>query len=111
MLSRLEPLDQEGLSANFTTKILSSKVNENGIITNTDFWKLKRILLPKSLDLLLSISDHFGNDITDVNNIVNQYQNEFVHRLKKREILKNYRIRLVYLGCNPVKILSVLTLQ
>ena len=95
--------------------ILISKVNENGIITKTDFWK--RILIPKSPDLPHSILDHFGNDITDVNNIVNQYQNEFVHRLRKREIkdtlevLKNYRICFVYLGYNPAKILSVLILQ
>ena len=66
--------------------ILSSKVNKNGIITKTDFWKLKRILVPKSPDLPHSVLDHVGNDITDVNNIVNQYQNEFVHTLRKREI-------------------------
>ena len=66
--------------------ILSSKVNENEIITKTDFWKLKRILVPKSPDLTHSILEQFGNDFTDVNNIVNQYQNEFVHRLRKREI-------------------------
>ena len=35
---------------NFNTMILSSKVNENGIITKIDFWKLKRILVPKSPD-------------------------------------------------------------
>ena len=71
---------------NFNTMILSSEVNKNEIITKTDFWKLKRILVPKSPDLPHSVSDHVGNDITDVNNIVNQYQNEFVHRLRKREI-------------------------
>ena len=69
--------------------ILSSKVNENGIITKTDFWKLKRILVPKNPDLPHSI--HFGNDIADVNNTVNQYQNEFVHRLRKREIKGHLR--------------------
>ena len=53
---------------NFNTMILSSKVNKNGIITKTDFWKLKRILLPKSPDLPHSFLDHVGNDITDVNN-------------------------------------------
>ena len=58
--------------------ILSSKVNKNGIITKTDFWKLKRILVPKSPDLPHSVLDHVGNEITDVNNIVNQYQNEFI---------------------------------
>ena len=71
--------------ANFNTMILSSRVSENGIITKTDFWKLKRILVPKRPDLPQSILDHFGNDITDVNNIVNRYQNEFVHRLRKQE--------------------------
>ena len=62
--------------------ILSSKVNENEIITKTDFGKLKRILVPISPDLPHSILDHFEHNTTDVNNIVNQYQNEFVHRLK-----------------------------
>ena len=71
--------------------ILSSKVNENGIITKTDFWKLKRILVPKSPDLPHSVLEHVGNDITDVNNILNQYQNEFVHRLRKREIKGHFR--------------------
>ena len=71
--------------------ILSSKVNVNGIITKTDFWKLKRILVPKSPNLPHSVLDHVGNDITDVNNIVNQYQNEFVHRLRKREIKGHFR--------------------
>ena len=71
--------------------ILSSKVNEHGIMTKIDFWKLKRILVPKSSDLPHSILDHVGNDITDVNNIVNQYQNEFVHRLRKREIKGHLR--------------------
>ena len=81
-----------------------------------DFWKLKRILVPKSPDLPHSVLDHGGNDITDVNNTVNQYQNEFVNRLRKRrlrdtiEVFKNYKIRSVYLGCTPVKI-SVLTSQ
>ena len=32
---------------NFTTMILSSKVNENGIITKIDFWKLKKIFVLK----------------------------------------------------------------
>ena len=71
--------------------ILSSKVNENEIITKIDIWKLKRILVPKSPDLPHSILDHVGNDIIDVNNIVNQYQNEFVHRLRRREIKGHLR--------------------
>ena len=67
------------LSPKDSTMILSSKDNENEIITKTDFWKLKRTFVLKSSDLSHSISDHFGNDIVDVNNIVNQHQNEFVH--------------------------------
>ena len=70
--------------------ILSSNVNENGIITKTGIWKLKRILVPKIPDLPHLISDHFGN-ISHVNNIVNQCQNEFVHRLKKRDIKEHLR--------------------
>ena len=102
---------------NFNTMILLSKVNENGIIAKTDFWKLKRILVPKSPDLPHSVLDHVGNDITDVNNIVNQYENEFVHRLRKRETKGHFRgfeklqNSLCLSRLNPVKILSVLTSQ
>ena len=76
---------------NFNTMILSSKVNKNEIITKTDLWKLKRILVPKSPYLPDSVLDHVGNDITDVKNIVNQYQNEFVHRLRKPVIKGHLR--------------------
>ena len=65
--------------------ILLSKVNQNGIITKIDFWKLKSILVLKSLDLSRSVLDYAGNDITDVNNIVNQYENKFLRRLKTRD--------------------------
>ena len=84
-MKKLDPIIDKKVT-NLNTMVLSSEVNENGIITKLDFWKLKRILVPKSPNLPHSILDHVGNDISDVNNIVNQYQNEFVHRLRKREI-------------------------
>ena len=87
-LKKLDRIIDKKVS-NFNTVMLSSKVNENGIITKIDFWKLKRILVPKSPDLPHSVLDHVESVITDVNNIVNQ--NEFVHRLRKREIKGHLR--------------------
>ena len=47
------------------------------------------------------------NDITDVNNIVGNKRLRNIILV----VLKSYKIRFVYQGCNPVQILSVLTSQ
>ena len=50
------------------------------------FWKLKKVLAPKSISIPHSIIDSFGNEITNEANIRNEYNNEFTHRLCTREV-------------------------
>ena len=43
------------------------------------FWKVKRVLAPKSITVPHSVIDEFGNEITDEANIWSEYKNEFKH--------------------------------
>ena len=54
---------------------------------------MKRIIAPKSIEMPFSVLDKSGNHITDPNNIMIEYRNEFQHRFRKRDIkdeLKQY---------------------
>ena len=50
------------------------------------FWKVKKVLAPKSITVLHSVIDGFANEITDQANIWSEYKNEFNHRLLTRDI-------------------------
>ena len=50
------------------------------------FWKVKRVLAPKSITVPHSVIDGFGNEITDKANIRNEFKYEFKHRLRTRDI-------------------------
>ena len=58
----------------------------NGLISKEDFWKFKKKLFPKSVQIHHSILDRSGNVLTDSQNIILEYRNEMIHRLKKRLI-------------------------
>ena len=62
-------------------------MGKNGVMDRLNFWKLKRVLAPKSLQIPHAIEGAYGNLITDPANISDEYLNEFQHRLTKREIL------------------------
>ena len=49
------------------------------------FGKLKQILAPKSVSIHHCIFDGMGNEITDPENVRNQFQTEFLYRLRQRE--------------------------
>ena len=64
-----------------------SSINKNGgTLDKQAFWKLQKVLAPKSISIPHSIIDSSGNEITDQTNIRNEYKNEFTHRLRTRVI-------------------------
>ena len=72
---------------------MKQKAGNDGTISKQNFWKMKCIIAPKSIEILHSALDKSGNHITDPNNIMTAYRNEFKHRLRKRDIkdeLKQY---------------------
>ena len=66
--------------------MVKQKVGKNGVMDRQNFWKLKHVLAPKSLETSYAIEGAHGNLITDPVNINDEYRNEFRHRLRKREI-------------------------
>ena len=72
--------------AKFHINIVKQKVGKNRVMDRQNFWKLKRVLAPKSLEMPHAIEGAHGNLITDPINISDGYRNEFQHRLRKREI-------------------------
>ena len=73
--------------ANFNYLLVKQKVGNDGILSKQNFWKLKRIIAPKSIEIPHSVLDKSGSHITDPNNIMTAYRNEFQHRLRKRDIM------------------------
>ena len=56
--------------ADFYNNFVMSMVNQHGgSIRKQSFWKVKRVLAPKSITVLHSVTDGFGNEITDVRQI------------------------------------------
>ena len=61
-------------------------MSKNEVMDRQNFCKLKHVLAPKSLEIPHAIEGAHGNLITDPVNINDEYHNEFLHRLRKREI-------------------------
>ena len=63
----------------------------NGLILKEDFWKVKKKFFPKSVQIPHSILilDQSGNVLTDSQNIILEYLNEMIHRLRKR-LIRSY---------------------
>ena len=73
--------------ADYNSSFVMSMVNQHGgSLDKQSFWKLKRVLAPKSITVPHSVIDGFGNEITDEANIRSEYKNEFKHRLRTRDI-------------------------
>ena len=72
-----------------------NKIGFDRTISKQDFWKIKRKIAPKSVDILHSLTDVHDNEILDPLNIKQEYHREFQHRLRKRDVipeLKSYEI-------------------
>ena len=54
-------------------------------MSKQQFWRLKKTLAPKSISIPHSVMNSFGNEVTDPDNIVNEFRSEFQHRLRIRE--------------------------
>ena len=72
--------------ADFSNLIIRHKVNKNGTIDKQSFWKLKRALAPKNIEIAHSLPSNDGNDISDPINIKSVCRKEFQHRLRKLDI-------------------------
>ena len=73
--------------ADYNNSFVMSMVNQHGgSLDKQSFWKVKRVLAPKSITVPHSVIDGFGNEMTDEANIRSEYKNEFKHRLRAREI-------------------------
>ena len=68
----------------FNNKRLTERIGA-GPISKQDFWKIKKILAPKSVSIPHGILDGMRNEISDLENIRNQFQTEFLYRLRQRE--------------------------
>ena len=64
---------------------VKKSIGKNGVMGKGDFWKLKKRLLPKSHNVPPALQDQSGCEITDPINIQSEYNEEFEHRLRKRE--------------------------
>ena len=72
--------------AEFHINVVKQKMGKNGVIDRQDFWKLKCVFAPKSLEIPHTIDSAHGNLITDPVNDNDEEHKEFQHRLRKREI-------------------------
>ena len=78
LTKKLRKIDKE--IALFNNKTLTERIG-TGPISKQDFWKVKKILAPKSISIPHCILDGMGNELTDTENIRNQFQTEFLYRL------------------------------
>ena len=63
------------------------KIDFDGTISKQDFWKVKKKIVPKSVDILYSLADIHDNEISDHLNMKQEYHREFQHRLRKRDVM------------------------
>ena len=88
----------------FNSSIVAKGVGKDGTINKQDFWKIKKVLKPRSFNVPHCAVDSFRNGITDENSIRQEYKNEFNLRLRKRSIaeeLKDYE-KLNNLLCGAI---------
>ena len=62
----------------------------NGIFNLTDAWKLKKKMFPQYRDPPFALLDNSENLVTDYGGILNVMRDEFVYRLRNRQINTEY---------------------
>ena len=70
--------------AQFNNDIMHNSVGHKPM-SKQQFWRLKKTLAPKSISIPHSVMNSFGNEVTDPENIINEFHSEFQHRLPIRE--------------------------
>ena len=86
LCSQLKMLDKriDKKIAQFNNDIMHNSVRHK-LMSKQQFWRLKKTLAPKSISIPHSVMNSFGNEVTDPDNIVNEFRSEFQHRLRIRE--------------------------
>ena len=70
-------------------------MNKCGVINKQSFWKIKQKLAPKSVSFPHAVYDKWGTEITDPDDVKQEYKHEFMYRLRKRKMsteLKQYEV-------------------
>ena len=89
-LRKLDTLIDKKITA-FNSSTVAKGVGKDGTISKQDFWKIKKVLTPRSFNVPHCVVDSFGNDITDENSVRQEYKNEFKFRLRKRSIAEELK--------------------
>ena len=69
---------------------ISELSNENGRISQMTMWKVKQKVCPKTVDPPMAKLDVHGNLVSDPQTLKQLYQETYVHRLRKRNIIADY---------------------
>ena len=72
--------------SDFNIAIIKKSIGKTDEIDKQSFWKMKKLLAPKSKEMPHAILDNHENLITDPVVIRNEYKAEFQYRLRKRDI-------------------------
>ena len=72
--------------SDFNIAIIKKSIGKTDEIDQQSFWKMKKLLAPKSKEMLYAVLDNHDNLLTDPVTIRNEYKTEFQHRLRKRYI-------------------------
>ena len=68
IIKRLDKIIDYNIS-DFRHQLIREKVSEDGTISKQDFWKIKKKIAPKSSEMMHSLTDPAGNEITEPLNI------------------------------------------
>ena len=70
----------------FNNSIINSSIGMGGVIDKQSFWKIRKLITPRSKEIPCSLLDKHDNLLTDPETIRNEYLSEFKHRLRARDI-------------------------
>ena len=72
--------------SDFNLNIIKSSIGNGGVIDRQSFWKMKKLIAPRSKEIPCSLLDKHDNLLMDPATIRNEYLSEFKHRLRTRDI-------------------------
>ena len=88
LIRKLKKVDKsiDSKIADYNSQAIRQKIGRHGTISKQDFWKLKKKLAPRNVEVPSSLTYATGDQIIDSMNIRREYHREFQHRLRTREI-------------------------
>ena len=84
-ISQLDKLIDSQISE-FNLNIIKSSIGKGGVIDRQSFWKMKKLIAPRSKDIPCSLLDKHDNLLTDPATIRNEYISEFKHWMRTEDI-------------------------